>query len=225
MPGLSIYMDQNLIAGDIGPQTFDLIKLANSVTAWAGDPMVLTTATGSEERLRLLTSSDIAALYQVSSVDAGIYGIMKADVATNSSGAHTAPAYPVAVAQQPHYAVLSLDYLNTPDPVTGRARANVFATSNIIGGYLWGTTTATAALIGVNVGLKLSTIGGTGYWFWDSAATTKIGEIYKVAEDDPYFNKTVTAQVADTTHYPRCLLGVRLFVNYQQGLTGVDYTS
>lgn len=224
MPGFSIYAE--LAATNIGPQTFDLVKLANSQTVFSGDPMVLTTATGSEERLRVLSAADIAALYATAgSVVCGIYGFMKADCATNSSGKHTAPAYAVSVSQQPYYPVISLDYLNPNDPATGRARANVFAASSIIGGYLWENTTATSALNGVDVGILRSTINSVVTYFWSTAATTKIGEIFKVSEDDPYFNKTVTANVQDTTHYPRCQVGVRILTSFQQGLTGVDYAT
>lgn len=189
--------------------------------------MVVTTATGSEERVRILSQADITASYaQAGGTVCGILGFAKADLATDSSGHHTAPAYPVSVSQQPHYAVLSLDYLNPSDPATGRARTNVFSAGSIIGGNLWENTTATAALNGVDVGILISTISGYApTFFWSSAASIKVGEIFKVNEDDPYFNKTVSANVQDTTHNPRCLLGVRIFTAYQEALTGVAYAT
>ena len=203
-----------------------MLKVANSQTIYGGDPVVWTTVTGSENRVRILSAADITALYSTAAVDiCGILGVAGSDLATSSTGAAASIAYPVAVANQPFYPVISHDYLNPPDPATGRFRANIYAASSIMSGYLWENTTITAASQGVDVGILRSTISSVVYFFWSTAATTKIGEIYQVDTDDPYYNTAVTANVQDTTHYGRCRLGVRVFPTYQQSLTGVSYAT
>ena len=227
MPGFGIWT--NPTPGDIGPQVYDLQKVANSVTAYAGDPVVLTTVTGSEARLRVLTSSDITALYSTAANDiVGIAGIARSDFATDSSGNATTVPSTVTLGSmtKPIYNLPSLDAANPPDPATGRFRANFFTAGNIFSGYLWENTTVNGALRTVDVGIQISTItAGVPVFFWSTAATTKIGEIYDVATDDPYFNKTVTANVLNTTHYPRCLLAVRIFPQYQELLNGFSYAT
>lgn len=225
MPGFGIWY--NPVTADIGPDARGLLKVANSQTWYGGEPLVKTTVTGSEVRLRMVAAGDISGGYLNGSDICGVYGIAKSGLATDASGNFTTVPSTVTLAGgvKPVYPLLSVEMGNPTDPATGRARANVFTCQNVLSGYLWENTTVTAALQETAVGLLLSTISSVPYFFWSTAAATKIGVIHAVAEDDPYFNKAVTANVQDTTHYSRCVIAVRVLESYDQSLTVFNYAN
>lgn len=225
MPGMWYYSARGGI-GQIGPSTQDQ-GLASSTTFYGGDILVRTVIS-SNTVVRPLSAADITALYQDGSANVcGVYGLMPAPAVTNSSGlANSAPAFPgVNAATQNIYPVPSRAYGNAPDPVSGRSREGieVIDGNTVTGGYLWENTTITDNLRGTAVGILRSTISGVVYYFWSSAATTKIGYIEEVTETDPYFNTAVTANTLNTTHNPRCAIGVRIIGSFQQAATLFSY--
>lgn len=225
MPGFWTFT--NPVQGDVGDDYTPLLRVANSITAYQGDPMVPTDASGSV-RYRPLSAQDITDLYQDNAnVDVGITGLARADLATDASGNATTVPSTVTLAGnvKPIYALPSLDAGNPPDPTDGRYRAIFETAKNLWGGTLWQNTTVTTALEGTRVGIKRSTIGGVVYYFWDTAATTKIGFISQVYVDDAMFNQVATANVVDTTHYPRCPVVVHIDAAYVQVENGQVYNT
>jgi hypothetical protein len=77
----------NPVSANVGPDQLPTTEiLAYSQTIYSCDPVVWTSANGSQNRVRLLVQDDIDDLY-VNSSTAGILGFMPASVAT-SSGVH-----------------------------------------------------------------------------------------------------------------------------------------
>ncbi len=222
MPGMFFW--NNFVSADAGPDELGLYMLASSQSIYACDPVVWTSVTGSQNRVRLLIQDDIDDLY-VNGSTAGVLGFMPEGVATDANGNITTLASPVALTGlQPIYAVPSVAYMEPRDPVSGRAQATIYSCLNQIGGYLWENTTVTQSLIGTAVGLVISTLSGQApTFFWSSGATTKIGRIVAVNVQDPLFNTAVTANVANTTHNPRASLGVLIYPTYNQFITNVAY--
>lgn len=225
MPGF--FTVTNPVQGDVGDDYTSLLRVANSVIGYQGDPMVPTDDSGSV-LYRPLSASDITDLFQNdANVDVGLTGLARADVATDASGNATTVPSTVALAGnvKPIYALPSLDAGNPPDPTDGRYRAIFETAKNLWGGPLWQNTKVTTALEGTRVGILRSTIDGVVYYFWDSAAGTKIGFISQVFVDDPLFNKTPTANVQNTTHYPRCPVVVHIDAKYVQVENGQVYNT
>lgn len=226
MPGFSVFT--NPVQADVGDDLTTLLRVANSITAYQGDPMVPTDAVGSQVRYRQLSAADIAALYKNTATNVvGFTGLARADVATDSSGNATTVPSTVTLAGnvKPIYALPSLDAGNPPDPTDGRYRAIFETNKNLLAGPLWQNTTVDTTLAGTRVGIKISTIGGVKYYFWDSAATTKIGFISEVFVDDAMFDQAATANVVDTTHYPRCPVVVHIDAAYVQVENGQVYNT
>lgn len=216
MPGLFLWQERT--PADVGPMRVGPFNVANSQSIYLGDPVVQTTVTGSQARIRLVSAADIAALYKDGSANiVGLLGITAYDIFTDSSGNAANPTSPTPLAANVKctYPINSWGAFAPPDPVSGRMTASVFSVAaQNFGGSLWENTTVTESLVGVAVGLLLSTLSGVGYWFWSTAATTKIGTIQDVDEANPLFNTAVTANVQDTTHNNRCPVAVRISATY-----------
>ena len=227
MPGMSVFFDR--IAGDVAPDRAGPFNLSNSLTAFDGDVAVGTTVTGGEVRIRRLLQDDIDDLYQEGGNTVGVLGIFESNVTTDANGnlQQPSPATALAGGVANQYPVGSFAGFQPKDPVTGRPRDEFLTPRNAWAGSLWENTTIDETLIGVAVGLLISTIT-TGsiaipFYFWSSAATTKIGRIQTVDEFSPYFNKAVTANVQDTTHYNRCPVIVTVLPSYRQLDTLFNY--
>lgn len=226
MPGFALW--ENPGAADFGPDVTGLLNLQNSTTCYGGDPVVMTTVTASTARVRPLSAGDIAALYQASAVNVGILGISPSTWKTDASGIANQlvpPPVSVSTLTQPIYAIPSIQYWVPAAPTDGRSRINVFTAANQIAGSLWQNTTITSSLVDTRVGILISTINSVLFYFWSTAATTKIGSIVAVSETNPLFGKTVTANVQDTTHYPRCPVVVAVDQTYQENLNNLAYAS
>lgn len=205
-------------------------QVASSVSAYTGDLMVLTTVTSSSARLRQLSAADKTALYENGSGDiVGILGLAASNIGSDSSGVINQVLTPVSVnsAVTPIYPLTGIDGAQAPDPVSGRSKASIllFGKENNIGGYLWENTTALeSSLEGQQVGILISTINSIKYYFWSTAASVKVGRITKVNQDR-LFNKTVSANVQDTTHNPRCPIVVNIYPAYCQHDSGFNYST
>lgn len=223
MPGLKLWYEQ--VAADVGPDQVPPQLLANSQTIYPGDPVVWTSVTGSQNRVRKLTATDISNLYQVTGSVAGILGFAPAGVATDASGNITTLAAPVSLTgRQVIYPAPSVALFEPIDPVSGRAMSSIFSTKNWIAGNLWESTTVTKSLIGTAVGIVISTLTGeAARFFWSSGAATKVGRIVEVDVQDPLFNTAVNANVQDTTHSNRAIVVVKLYTSMDQFDTNVIY--
>ncbi len=224
MPGFDLFYEQ--VSADVGPDMITPQLLANSQTIYSCDPVVGTTVTGSQLRVRRLVQGDIDALY-VNSTTAGILGFMPNGVATDASGNITTLAAPVSLTgRNTILAVPSVSYLEEVDQVSGRAMSSIYSVKNWIAGNLWETTAITESLIGTAVGILISTITGqAARYFWSTAATTKIGRIVQVDKNasSPFWNAAATANVQNTTHNPRGIVVVKLYATYDQSETNVAY--
>lgn len=225
MPGFTFYQPNNA-AGDVGPLVQDF-GLASSKTTYSGD-MCVRTVISSNIVVRPLTAADITASYQDGSANiCGIMGVAEGSSVTTSTGlANSAPAFAgVNPATQCVFPLPTRALGNAPTD-TGRSRDTLFLTTgNIIGGFLWENTTVTDNLRGTAVGILTSTINSVLYYFWSSAASVKVGTIEDVMETDALFNVAATANVLNTTHSPRCLIGVRVLGSYQQFATNFNYAT
>lgn len=225
MPGFWTFT--NPVQGDVGDDLTTLLRVEDSITAYQGDPMVPTDQSGAV-LYRPLSAQDITDLYQDNAnVDVGITGLARADIATDASGNATTVPSTVSLAGnvKPIYALPSLDAGNPPDPTDGRYRAIFETAKNLWGGPLWENTTVDTTLEGTRVGILRSTIAGVVYYFWSTAAATKIGFISQVYVDDPMFDKAATANVLNTTHYPRCPVVVHIDSKYVQTENGQVYNT
>lgn len=215
------------VAADVGPDEIVPQLLANSESIYSGDPVVWTTVTGSQNRVRRLIQADITASYTNGSL-AGILGFMPAGVATDANGNITTLALPYSVTgRQPIYPVPSVAYFEPVDPTAGRAMSSIYSCKNWIGGYLWETTAVTRSLIGTAVGIVISTITGqAATYFWSTGAAAKVGRIVAVpADNTPNYGTAGTANVQNTTHNPRVALAVKLYSTYDEFETNVSYAS
>jgi hypothetical protein len=219
-------------SGDLGPdqldQSYDLLSSLNTqaLAIYRGDPLVLTTVDGGVPRLRKVIQDDIDDLW-IDTNTLGFMGISPQNVATDANGFATTIPQVVAVYANVanNYNIPSLAQFGPSNLATGRLRSSVISVKNVIGGSLWETTAITDALIGTMVGMLISTISGQPpTFFWSTAATTKIARIVAIDDQAPLFNTTATANVQDTTHYPRCPIGVQVLAAYDQAQANGNYT-
>ena len=218
MPGIWVW--NNKVAGDIGPDLVPLQNIANSMQIYEGDPVVWTSVTGSQNRVRLLTSTDISNSY-VNSSTAGILGFAATDIATDSSGNFTALTSQVSLGGNvaPVYNIGTIPGFEPVDPSSGRTRSMIYTCKNTMAGSLWETTAVTASLMGPAGGLYPSTIGNAVTWFWSTAAAVKIARIVGFDSQHKMYNTTGTTNVVNTTHYARCPVGVLMYTTYDQYYT------
>ncbi len=231
MPGMRVVQSLETLAPD---ETDRVVGI--SQTIYSGDPVVLTSKATiatlnsvNMPSLRSLLQADITALYKEGVPVAGILGVAGAGVKTDANAAATS-ALPSAVSVAGAQVILPVPSVSSalePEPSQGRARCRVQLANqnNLIAAPLWETTALTDALIGVQVGILLSTIGGVPFYFWSTAAATPIGVIQQINRQDPLFNTTTTANVQNTTHNPRAEVYVQVLPAYQQFNTGVNYST
>lgn len=231
MPGM--FYAKNPVKSNVGPDLLDPTILAYSMNTQAlapyeGDPMVWTTATGSQARQRKLTATDITNLYASGGNIIGVLGLAPASVGTDAAGAFQAPPVGTSILANVanRYNIPSMDGYAPQDPVTGATMASTISGNNFWGGSLWETTAVNESLVGTMVGILISTLSGQApTFFWSTAATTKIARIVGVYTGMPLFNTTGVANVQDTTHSPRSPLYVRLLGTYDQFKTAFNYSN
>jgi len=222
MPGFGFYRPSGQALQAPSEQAH---ALASSITAYTGDPLVRTIIS-SNYVVRPLTQTEITAAYASGGNTYGILGYNPNAWITDSSGIATSQPAPSGVLGnvQVRFNLPTIDFAQS-DAVTGRSMASVpiFSTDMLISGYLWETTTVTQNLKGTPVGILLSTVNSVPYFYWSSAATTKVGIIKAVSIDDPFFNKTVSANVQDTSNASRCQIGVEMLAAYCQADSQYTY--
>lgn len=222
MPGLGHWGSAE--AADQGPRISGAYPLGVSQTLYPGDPVVLSTLAalgGPTPTLRRLVLADQTALYATGAGDiCGILGLAREGIVTDAAGLITGKPAPVVLAAgvAPRYALPTVASTIPMDVSATHQRAQVLLATDdtIFSGTLWENTTVTGALLGVAVGLFISTIAGVPSYFWSTAAAVPIGRIVRLAEIDPLYNTAVTANVANTTHNIRAVIGVKLLQAYQQ---------
>ena len=199
-----------------------------------GNPVVLTTNTTFAQvasgtimaSLRNLTSGDYAAA-------SSVFGIAQYPILTDANGASTLnPVGPVGLTgSQVQFPIPTMGSILEAEITQGRTMVTVSSISDLhlVEGSLWENTTVNEGLVGTQVGYIASTLLQNGvyipYFFWSTAAAVKVGTIFSTPKNDLNYNLAVTANVANTTHYPRCPIYVRVNATYDQAKTGVSYTT
>lgn len=199
MPGLRIAVppsDGNLqvepfICGE--GQTYrtgDLLVRTTLSTLLDADPPV-----SGGTAVRLLTSSDISALYETALNDiVGVLGIARYSAGVNSSGVATesVEAIPRAGGVATRAPIANVAHSLPTTPVYGRSMLDVeIITPDVwLGGTLVETTTVTEALIGNRVGFNVSVSSGISTYKFSTAAMTKIGTIVGVNTTHRLYNTT-----------------------------------
>ena len=229
----TFFLSKNPVKANVGPDLLYPLDVLSSLNTQAlaiqdGDPVVGTTVELSTLMQRKLTQADITASYQDGSAHTvGILGLAPERVSTGALGVYTSLVSPVSVfANTPNiYPVPTMAAYEPNDPTTGRVAAGIYSCLNVFGGDLWETTAVTRALIGTQVGILISTISGQSpTFFWSTAAAVKIAKIVQVPDSTtPLFGQTATANVQDTTHYPRCPVFVEVLAAYNQATNSYPY--
>lgn len=192
-----------------------------SQTISAGDIVVLNNA-NSTVRVCKLTTTMIGAHYTNTSV-AGLLGVAKHDVKTDSTGAPVGSVTPpstVAAGAAPTYPLPSYASGIDTDPVTGNARLEVQVFNSDSEFFIRAQASGNAAVtvsstkIGLPIGIQ---IYNTVDFASNESATGSdvVGEVTMVNETDPFFN-TSSAQC-------KYLFSVK--PAYQQYLTGIYYAA
>jgi len=192
-----------------------------SQTISAGDIVVLNNA-NSTVRVCKLTSTMIAASFTNTSV-AGLLGVAKHDVKTDSAGAPVGGVTPpstVAAGAAPQYPLPSYAAGIDTDPVTGNARLLVQVFNDDSEFYIRAQASGNAAVtvsstkIGHTIGIQ--TYNTVDFAANESSVTADIvGEVTAVNETDPFFNVSST----------QCKYLFSVKPAYQQYLTGIFYAA
>lgn len=219
-------------------------SLSGSASLYPGSFTVLDsgdvykTSTGSLATLRKLLAADKTAEYEVSTVDAGILGLVTDGYTTDSAGVvNGSPLLPSGgvILNVPNEAAAS-----KVDPYTGHSMANVIVATpdTVFRGRIninttdWtGGTALGHQLDGRRFGLIITASGNDLIYSIDltpASAEFEILEVLGPDEGDPLYNKAVTGTdtaannvVADATEGPHVFF--RLLEGFCQSLTNLNY--